>query len=226
MTPFLRGLVRAVAETCTLPGPIVEVGSRLVTGQEDLGDLRPFFPGRAFVGLDVRPGPGVDMQASVEALPLADRSVGTILALNTLEHVPRFWLALQELRRVLRPDGVLLVACPFHVHIHRHPEDYWRFTPEALDLLLEGYPSRVLGWQGPRSRPAAVWALAFGPDRPPLSAGEYAHYLARLNAHGRMPLPWFRRLRYRVARWLCGRGPVAPYLERDRWECVRRGSAA
>jgi SAM-dependent methyltransferase len=225
MTPFLRGLVRAVTETFMLPGPIVEIGSRTVPGQEGLCDLRTHFPGRAYLGIDLRPGPGVDLQADVERLPLASGSAGTILALNTLEHVRHFWRAFDEMRRVLRPDGVLVLACPFHVHIHRHPEDYWRFTPEALELLLEAYPNRIVGWQGPPSRPAAVWGLAFGPNRPAVSASEYAHYRARLGEYARAPLPWYRRLRYGVARWLCGRGPLSPYLDRDRWECVRRDAA-
>src|SRR5262249_33431399 len=117
MSPFLRGLVRAVAETFTLPGPILEVGSYVVAGQEGLADLRPLFPGRCYVGLDRRPGPGVDLVADVEKLPLADASIGTVLALGTFEHVQRFWTGLDEVRRVLRPDGALLLACPFYFHL-------------------------------------------------------------------------------------------------------------
>src|SRR5205085_2657058 len=77
------------------------------------------------------------------------------------EHVPRFWRGFQEVHRVLRPDGALLVCCPFYFHIHSYPSDYWRFTPEALQLLLADYPSRLLGWHGPPRRPLNVWALAF-----------------------------------------------------------------
>jgi len=46
---------------------------------------------------------------------------------------------LREIHRVLRPDGVLLVSCPFYFHIHSYPSDYWRFTPEGIRLLLEGF---------------------------------------------------------------------------------------
>jgi SAM-dependent methyltransferase len=227
MNPMLRGLVRAVAETFTLPGPILEVGSYQVTGQEDLADLRALFPGRPYVGLDRRPGPGVDLVADVEALPQADGSVGTILALGTFEHVGRFWRGFEEMHRVLRRDGALLVACPFYFHIHAHPEDYWRFTPAALELLLADYPSKILGWHGPPARPANVWALAFREARPPITAAEYAFYQARMHHHARMPLPWRRRLRYQLGRLLCGGGPFAPYLHRERWQtkCLNRGAA-
>jgi SAM-dependent methyltransferase len=218
MNQFLRGLVRAVAETFALPGPIVEIGSHQVAGQEALADLRPLFPGREYIGIDPRPGPGVDLVADVEALPHADGSVGTVLALNTFEHVPRFWQGFAEIHRVLRPDGALLVACPFYFHLHAYPCDFWRFTPDALKLLLDDYPSKLLGWHGPPTRPANVWALAFREDRPPISTAEHEHYQMCMNQYARMPLPWFRRLRYQLGRLLCGRRPFAPYLDRNRWQ--------
>src|SRR5262249_57577318 len=127
-----------------------------------------FFPGRDYTGVDARSGPGVDLVADVECLPHADGSIGTVLALNTFEHVPRFWKGFAEIARVLRPDGALLVSCPFFFHIHNYPGDYWRFTPMALDLLLEDYPSRILAWHGARNRPAQLLPLAFKEDPPPL----------------------------------------------------------
>jgi hypothetical protein len=227
MNPFLRGLVRAVAETFALPEPIVEVGSYIVAGQEDIGDLRSLFRDRAYVGLDRRPGPGVDLVADVERLPQADGSVGTVLALGTFEHVQRFWLGFDEVRRVLRPGGALLVASPFYFHIHAYPSDYWRFSPEALELLLQPYPSKIVGWHGPATRPANVWALAFREGRPPISPEEYAAYQARMNDYARMPLPWHRRLRYRLASLISGRRPFAPYFDRERWQskCLNRPAA-
>jgi SAM-dependent methyltransferase len=218
MNPFIRGLVQAVVETFPLPGPILEVGSYRVEGQEDLADLRPLFPGRPYVGLDVRPGPGVDLVADVESLPQRDASVGTVLAIGTFEHVPRFWRGLEEVGRVLRPDGALLLASPFYFHLHAHPHDYWRFSPDALKMLLEDYPSKIIGWHGPPSRPANVWALAFGPEHPAITAEQHEGYRRRMARYARMPLPWFRRLRFRVGRLLFGHGPFAPYLDRERWQ--------
>ncbi|MCS6852042.1 MAG: class I SAM-dependent methyltransferase [Gemmataceae bacterium] len=225
MNRILNGVVRAIAETFDLPDPILEIGSYLVPGQEDLADLRRFFPGKSYVGLDVRPGPGVDLVADVEALPQADASIGTVIAMNTFEHVPRFWRGFAEVWRVLRPDGALLVSCPFYFHIHSYPSDYWRFTPEAVELLLADYPSKLLGWHGPPRRPASVWALAFREGRPPISPSDFAAYRRRLAAYARQPLAWGRRWRYHLGRWLCGRRPFSPYLDRERWETVCRNSA-
>jgi SAM-dependent methyltransferase len=218
MNRFLHGLARSVAEAFDLPAPILEIGSYQVPGQEDLAELRRLFPGKRYLGVDMRPGPGVDQVADVEALPEADGSVGTVIAMSTFEHVRRFWRGFDEVRRVLRPDGVFLVSCPFYFYIHSYPSDYWRFTPEALRVLLEPYPQKILGWHGPARRPLNVWAVAFGPEHPPLKRSQFERYRALLRRHARQPLSWGRRLRYRLGRWLCGRGPFAPYLDQERWE--------
>src|SRR5206468_3807529 len=43
MNRFLHGVARAAFETFDLPGPVLEVGSFQVAGQEDLIDLRRYF---------------------------------------------------------------------------------------------------------------------------------------------------------------------------------------
>jgi SAM-dependent methyltransferase len=222
MNRFLNGVARAFAETFDLPEPILEVGSYQVPGQEEIADLRALFPNKQYLGVDVQPGPGVDCVADAENLPQADGSVGTVIAMNTLEHVPRFWHAFEEAYRVLRPDGALLVSCPFSFHIHDFPSDYWRFTPEALALMLEKYPNRILGWHGPARRPASVWALAFREARPEITDTEFERYRQLLRHYARQPLSWGRQVRYRLGRWLCGRRPFAPFLEQERWETVCR----
>ncbi len=217
MNRFLHGVARATFESFRLPGPILEVGSFQVAGQEQLAELRGYFPGQRYVGLDMRPGPGVDRLGSVEQLPFEDQSFGTVLALSTFEHVQRFWRGFAEVRRVLRPDGAFLVSCPFHFHIHAYPNDYWRFTPEAFRLLLEDYSRKLIGWHGPVDRPANVWALALGEAFPPITEAQVSDYRARLRRYAREPLSPWRKWRYRLGRWLCGRRPFAPWLLREQW---------
>ena len=132
MNAFLIGVARAVAETFELPEPILEIGSYQVEKQGGLANLRGLFPDSLYQGLDMRAGPGVDLVANVEELPHLDRSVGTVLALSTFEHVRHFWRGFAEIRRVLRPHGALLVSMPFYFQIHNHPSDYWRFTPHRF----------------------------------------------------------------------------------------------
>lgn len=218
MNQFLNGVARAMAESFRLPDPILEIGSYQVEGQEDLINLRGLFPGRKYIGVDFRPGPGVDCVANVENLPQATGSVGTVIAFSAFEHVQRFWVGFEEVFRVLRPDGVLLVACPFYFHQHAFPSDYWRFTPQALELLLAKYPTRVLGWHGAARRPQNVWAAGFRENSEAPTAEQFAHYQDCLKRYAKEPLGMGRLLRFQLGRWLCGRRPFAPHLDRERWQ--------
>src|SRR6516165_7349030 len=119
MTPFLHGVARAMAGAFDLSGPILEVGSFQVPGEETVNNLRTLFPDREYVGLDIRAGNGVDLVGSVEELPQAAGSVGTVIAMSLFEHVRRFWRGFDEVRRVLRPGGAFLVAVPFHCRVHK-----------------------------------------------------------------------------------------------------------
>jgi 2-polyprenyl-3-methyl-5-hydroxy-6-metoxy-1,4-benzoquinol methylase len=52
------------------------------------------------------------VQADLTALPFADDSFDVVTALDVVEHVERDEAALREIRRVLRPEGVLLMSVP------------------------------------------------------------------------------------------------------------------
>jgi SAM-dependent methyltransferase len=71
----------------------------------------------------------------LEALPLRQASVDTVLSLEVLEYVKRPQEALAEMHRVLRPGGHLLLSVPF-VHRVDGPSDRWRFSEHALREAL------------------------------------------------------------------------------------------
>ena len=225
MNQFLNGVARAVGEAFDLPGPVLEIGSFQVEGQEAIADLRAFFRARPYVGIDVRPGPGVDQVADVESLPYPTGSVGTVIALSTFEHVQRFWRGFEEIHRVLRPDGALFISCPFHFHIHNYPSDYWRFTPEALEVLLNDYPNRILGWHGPHKRPQNVWALAFREAQPKVTHQQFERYRQLLHRYAHQPITLKKRIRYGAGRLIFGRRPFAPFLELSRFETELRSTS-
>lgn len=225
MNRFIRGVARSMVESFELPDPVLEIGSYQVEGQEDLIDLRGLFAGRPYTGVDFREGPGVDLVANVESLPLPDASVGTVVAFSVFEHVQRFWKGFEEVRRVLRPDGVFLVCCPFYFHVHAYPSDYWRFTPEAFDSLLQDYPTRLLGWHGPERRPLNVWAAAFREEAKAPTPEQCETYRAKMNQHAKEPLDLVRRVKFGLGRVLCGRRPFAPHLDRGKWKYEVRKAA-
>lgn len=154
--------VKAVATELELCDPVVEIGSFQVAGQEDIADLRAYFPGFNYLGTDMREGPGVDRVEDVHQLSFPDAEIGTLLLMETLEHVADPARALSEVRRVLSASGVLIVSTPFALGIHNHPNDFWRFTPEAYHLLLDAFAARLVGSIGPENDPLFVLGVAFG----------------------------------------------------------------
>jgi len=159
MRDNVKDLVQLVAQTLDVPEPIVEIGSLQVEGQVGYADLRPFFPGKTYIGCDLRQGIGVDRIENVEQLTFEDNSVGTVLMVDTLEHVENCHLALQEIYRVLRPGGFLLLTSVMDFPVHEYPSDYWRFTPHCFELLLKRFSARWVFFQGNPLFPHTVIGL-------------------------------------------------------------------
>ena len=108
-----------------------------------------------------------DMEADVLDLPLKDQSVDGILAKHLLEHVLDPIKALYEWKRVLKPDGKLVVLCPDYRYceaISVDPSHVHAFTPDSVASLMKavgfnvtrseqvkpGYVFMVVGTPQPR----------------------------------------------------------------------------
>jgi SAM-dependent methyltransferase len=101
------------------------------------GPYAAWFPNR--IALDVRPGRGVQVLGDAQALGFADASFDTVLCTEVLEHLPEPQRAVDEMWRVLRPGGQLLLTTRFLFPIHDAPHDYFRFTKYGLRYLLRRF---------------------------------------------------------------------------------------
>ncbi|HUX02915.1 MAG: methyltransferase domain-containing protein [Phycisphaerae bacterium] len=164
MDALTRALVESLAAVVNPPGPVLEIGSLQVQGGA-VGDLRPIFPGKEYIGCDMQAGLGVDRVERLESLSFPDGWAGTVLCLNVFEHAWDFRRGAEEIRRVTASGGAALVVTLFEFHIHAYPEDYWRFTPRALERLFEGFGSVLVGWQGHAKTPRLVFALGLKEQR-------------------------------------------------------------
>jgi SAM-dependent methyltransferase len=159
MRPAVLEFARDVAASFPVQEPLVELGARAAEGQEDVADLRTVFGAREHIGCDIQAGPGVDRIEDIHHLTFADESVGTVICLETLEHVADPLRAVQEMHRILRPGGVLAISSLMFFPIHAHPWDYWRFTPEGFELLLQPFESRLVLAQGWDLMPEGVFGV-------------------------------------------------------------------
>jgi len=159
MRSNVRFFVELISKDLDIIEPVLEIGSFIVPGQEELANLRSIFQGKQFIGCDMRNGKGVDRIENVECLSLDDESVGTVLILDTLEHVQNCFKALDEIYRILKKEGMVIMSSVMDFPIHDYPSDYWRFTPEAFKLLLNKFPIKILGTQGNPEHPHTVLAM-------------------------------------------------------------------
>ena len=82
-------------------------------------------------------------------LPFGDCEFDAVVSDQVLEHIegsPQ--AAIDETFRILKPGGLVLHATCFINPVHGAPMDYWRFTPDALKLLVakHGDVVDVGGW--------------------------------------------------------------------------------
>lgn len=131
-----RGLAtELVPFLASLHGEVLDVGC----GRKP---YREFVPSRRYVGVDID-SPVTRALAAADAfydgrtLPFENASFDGVLCTQVLEHVFTPEEFLTELRRVLRPDGTLVLAVPFAWDEHEQPVDFARYSSFGLRALLE-----------------------------------------------------------------------------------------
>lgn len=237
--PILRG--------AGLQGPLLELGAG--TGAITRR-LRAAFPGLRIIAMDVDPtilalggAADVTMVGDAHALPLPDASVGSVLMRYVVQHLARPVDALREVRRVLRPDGVVVVTdvddglwgladptypdvARVHARLAASQRDAGgdRGVGRRLTRLL-----RAAGFAEPRlrtftttndDRPIAAFEPHLGPGRlaPLLAAGElsmddFALAVRRWNQFRNDPNAWIMLLGFSA---VAHKRPPTPVRRRER----------
>jgi SAM-dependent methyltransferase len=122
---------------------VVEIGAREVNGS-----VRPIFEGHDYTGVDLAPGPGVDIID--DGALFGESGVYDIgICCETLEHSRVGSEIVANLRRIVRPGGLLIITCateprPPHSGVDGGPlragEFYANVPPRALLSALDGCP--------------------------------------------------------------------------------------
>ncbi|MBK5273603.1 MAG: class I SAM-dependent methyltransferase [Desulfuromonadales bacterium] len=79
-----------------------------------------------------------------DIFPFKDSSFDNLFHTEVLEHVYHGREFLSECRRVLKPTGSMFFTVPFQARYHYIPNDFFRYTPAALErMLVEAGFSRI-----------------------------------------------------------------------------------
>jgi len=88
-----------------------------------------------------------------EKFNLPDNHFDNILCFNTLEHIYNYQNVLAESYRILKPGGYFIGATPFICDYHPSPNDYFRYSSEALEKMFASSGFKM----------AKLMNLGFGP---------------------------------------------------------------
>lgn len=141
-------------EVTVSPARLLSLGCGTGTELPTLGALGPVVAvdhDRQALALLPRPAGGALTVADATALPFAAASFDIAVALDVLEHVGDDQGAMDQVLRVLRPGGLLLVTVPAHPGLFG-PHDRAlghcrRYDRRALRRLLTGATDvRIRGW--------------------------------------------------------------------------------
>lgn len=119
-------------------GNVLEIGSLNVNGSV----RECFSDAHQYIGIDARPGPGVDEVANAHEIGgMFAAPFNTIVCMEMLEHDPAFWLTLVGIRNCSWTGTIFICTTPtIRFPVHRHPRDYWRFTEDAYrDVIFQGF---------------------------------------------------------------------------------------
>ena len=150
---------------CELESIISQVvGGDEAIGSGDLVDFgcgnMPYRPllqphvGR-YLGCDLPGNEAAELITDVPGtIPVSDQSVSVVLSNQVLEHVEHPHEYLNEARRVLLPDGILILSTHGVWKYHPDPRDYWRWTCEGLRKQIQDCGFQIIrfrGIMGPRA---------------------------------------------------------------------------
>lgn len=127
-------LMKSAASTyATSPGRLLDIAPQSWQGS------RPFFPNMIVVEtFDIDANSGCTYIGDIceynDFLP--DTTYDYVVCTEVLEHTLRPWDAIHEIRRILKPGGMLFLSTPFNFRIHGPLPDCWRFTEHGLRALL------------------------------------------------------------------------------------------
>ncbi len=132
-----RGLFRGItANTHYLSGKILDFGC----GDKPYKD---YFKYTEYIGLDIEQRGHTHEQEDVDVfydgqkIPFADNYFDSVFSSEVLEHVFEPEDALDEINRVLKPGGRILMTVPFVWDEHEIPYDYGRYSSFGIRYLLE-----------------------------------------------------------------------------------------
>ncbi len=137
--------IRAKDVTDMVPsGVVVNIGSGTTVVRPDV------------VNVDFYPFENVDFVSDAGDLPFADSTIDAVISECVLEHVPNPESVVSEIKRILKPGGLVYVVVPFVFTFHSSPYDFYRWSKMGIKEQFADFeevssgihfgPGNAIGW--------------------------------------------------------------------------------
>jgi SAM-dependent methyltransferase len=153
---MIQRLLRAAKQQRSAPSVLVVGGGAIGSGVAALyAD-----PAVQAIGTDVYASPNTKLVADGHALPFRDRVFDAVVVQAVLEHVLEPQRVVDEIHRVLRPDGMVYAETPFMQQVHEGAYDFTRFTRSGHRWLFRRFEEIESGSIGGAGT-ALLWSIRY-----------------------------------------------------------------
>lgn len=114
-----------------IAGKVLDIGAGRYSRYTDL------FHCAEYVKMDIEKNNNIDIIGSAEAIPFSESIFDSVICNQVLEYLPNPQIAMNEIHRILKPNGYALITAPQTNELHDEPHDLFRYTNFALKKLAE-----------------------------------------------------------------------------------------
>lgn len=133
--PVAEGNIARLLDLLPANATVLVVGGATVgKGTEAL-----YAGGVTLVSFDIYVTDLTDLLADAHQIPFQDQTFDAVIVQAVLEHVLEPHVAVAEIWRVLRPDGIVYAETPFMQQVHEGPYDFTRFTESGHRWLFRDF---------------------------------------------------------------------------------------
>jgi SAM-dependent methyltransferase len=114
----------------------------------DLGGGNRQISDSRYVNLDYAPYPEPDVIGDALQLPFMDDVFDLVYSTGVFEHLRDPILAAQEIHRVTKPGGRILIGIAFMQPIHSEGQHFFNCTPWGIEVLFKQFKINDVSWEG------------------------------------------------------------------------------
>lgn len=111
-------------------------GKAIDLGAGEIDRYGGYFATTEYVRMEPVPRKGIDTIGSIYQIPFPDDSFDSVVCTQVFEHLAYPTKAVEEIKRILKKDGLALITVPQMSGLHEEPADFFRYTNYGMEALF------------------------------------------------------------------------------------------